>query len=138
MDGATFDAWTRRRLNLAIGGAGLSALLGVLSSGDAESKKKKKKKKTCARKLGDRCSKKIPCCKGNGFACLPKTSNPAGATRCCKVGLQSCGADADCCGNSCVDGACACKTEGQECGGIGTLCCSLKCLVAGDTSQCVA
>jgi hypothetical protein len=139
VDGKAFDAWTRRRLSLALGGAGLSALTGVLASADAEGKKKKKKKKksTCAKKPGDRCTNKIPCCNGKGLACLPKVANPAGATRCCKVGLQPCGADADCCSNSCVDGACSCKTDGQECGGNGTLCCSLKCQVTGDTSQCV-
>ncbi|MFN8663473.1 MAG: hypothetical protein U0075_16400 [Thermomicrobiales bacterium] len=43
MDGNACDAWTRRRLNLAIGGAGLSTLLGVLASGDVEGKRKKKK-----------------------------------------------------------------------------------------------
>lgn len=141
LDGKAFDAWTRRRLNLAIGGAGLSVLLGTLVSTTAEGKKRKgkKKKATCAKKTGERCTKKLPCCKGKGFACLPNAGNPTGPSRCCKVGLQSCSVDADCCGNSCVDGACACKTDGQECAGIGTICCSLKCQVTGeDTSQCVS
>lgn len=141
MDGKAFDAWTRRRLNLALGGAGLSGLLGVMSAAEVEGKKKKKKKKkkktTCAKKPGDRCTTKVPCCDGKGFACLPRISNPTGAGRCCKVGLQPCSDSTECCGNSCVDGACTCKTDGQECGGIGTICCSLKCQVNGDTSQCV-
>jgi hypothetical protein len=136
MDGATFDAWTRRRLNLALGGAGLSALLGVLSMSDAQGKKKKQKKR-CAKKAENRCTDKKPCCKGKGLECLPPISNPTGPARCCKTGLKPCIAASECCSNECTDGVCACKSNGQECAGIGTICCSLKCQVTGDTSQCV-
>src|SRR5690349_1126133 len=124
MDGARFDTWTRRRLSLAVGGAGLLALLRELAIPDVEAdKKKKRKKRQCAKKAGERCSQKTPCCNGKGLECLPEISNPGGATRCCKVGLQACSTNDECCGKSCVDGACSCKTEGQECGGIGTICC---------------
>lgn len=137
MDGATFDTWTRRRLNLALGGAGLSALLGVLGLADAEGKKKKKKKrkKRCTRKLGGRCKDAVPCCKGTGMECVPPISNLT-KPRCCLPGLKACTADGDCCSGSCVDGACSCKATGQPCAGLGSLCCSLKCVGQGEDATC--
>lgn len=138
MDGATFDTWTRRRLNLTLGGVGLSALLGALGLPDAEGKKKKKnkkRKKRCTKQPGGRCTAKIPCCKGAGMECVPTISNLKKA-RCCRAGLKACTADSECCSGSCQDGACQCKANGQQCGGLGSLCCSLKCVGQGEDATC--
>jgi hypothetical protein len=140
VDGKAFDTWTRRRLNLTLSGAGLGAILGVFATASADNKKKKKdkkKKKRCVKNAGGRCTEEKPCCNGKGFECLPTLGNPSGSARCCKVGLRPCADDAECCSGGCVDSVCTCKTDGQECAGIGTLCCSLKCQVNGESSQCV-
>lgn len=126
MDGARFDAWTRRRLNVALAG-GVAALFGLANLETAEGKKRKKKKPRCVSKPGSRCNNKQTCCTKKGLVCLPTIDNPAGSPRCCRVGLKPCQASSECCSGSCVDNVCSCKTTGQECGGIGTLCCSLKC-----------
>lgn len=133
MDGARFDAWTRRRFNLAVGG-GLATLLGlttfetVLAGKKKKRKKKKKKKKPVCQALpAVFCDEQKPCCEDQGFLCLPSVEDPAGPSRCCRTGMASCQVDNDCCSGSCMNGLCTCKTNGQACGGFGSLCCSLKC-----------
>jgi len=126
MDGSRFDAWTRRRFGAAMGG-GLAALLGLATLDETEAKNHHKKKPRCIKEASARCSRKKPCCKKKGLTCLPTLENPGGPLRCCRVGKERCQSDEECCSGSCMDNRCSCKSNGQECGGIGLLCCSLNC-----------
>jgi hypothetical protein len=127
MDASTFDAWTRRRFGLAIGGA---SLLGVADRLGAEAKGKKKKKKVRCRKELQTCDpndKDKLCCgglncdvfgRGTGFdlhcclglrqKCSASQSHCCGdllcgevtslsGKRCCAGMNQRCAADEDCC-----------------------------------------
>lgn len=141
VDGSNFDAWTRRRVHLALGG-GLAGVVSVLTGLNAEGKqskkkdkKKKKKKVKCAKRVGLRCTEKVPCCKGTGLQCLPPLSNPTSA-RCCLAGRKACTTNAQCCSGTCEDGACLCKGAGQQCAGVGAVCCSLNCVGTGDEATC--
>jgi hypothetical protein len=63
MDDARFDAWTRRRVGCAAGGA-VAALLGL--GGGPVAAKRKRKKKRCRKLLrGCRPGKAPRCCKGS-------------------------------------------------------------------------
>jgi len=88
MDGSRFDAWTRRRLGLAIGGATLVEL-GSLTVGDAAKNKKRCKKlgKPCS-SGGRKCCKKLKC---------RDVGDPEPDFRCCKPNGQPCSSQDECC-----------------------------------------
>jgi hypothetical protein len=62
MDGKRFDAWTRRRAALGIGGLTLGVLAAAAGPAAAAKKKKKKKSKACDGKQKRRCRR-------DGFGC---------------------------------------------------------------------
>lgn len=134
MDDARFDAWTRRRFGLAMGG-GVAALIGLSIPNDIEARKKKRcktlkqgcqpgnKKKKCCTKQGLSCAKKFGlgapyCCKQiqatctdiseccSDLDCAPVTG--LAGDRCCKSVQSQCRVKTDCCGDlTCVAGKCA-------------------------------
>ena len=124
MDGSRFDAWTRRRFGLAVGGLASSLL--ALDGFKVAAAKKKGKKKRC-RKLGQSCTPSggQKCCKGKGLSCqiFEETLTKR---RCCRRGFESCQTDDECCSQDCTDNLCACKSNGTECA-ADPLCCSLNC-----------
>lgn len=132
MDGSRFDAWTRRRVGLAAGGA-VGSLLGLLAPGADDAGAKKKKR---CRKLGQPCTPggKRQCCKRRGLSCQPPEVG-SDARRCCRRGSEPCTDPGQCCSGECTDSRCACKSNGQECAGIDALCCSLNC-AAGSPPTC--
>jgi hypothetical protein len=106
MDASRFDAWTRRRFGLAVGGVA-AALFGLAERGEVAAKKRHKKKKRC-RKLGDACTQgsKHKCC--NGATCDLVGDGGVLQTFCCHENGGACTEDVECCqGNFCgVDGIC--------------------------------
>jgi hypothetical protein len=137
MDDIRFDAWTRRRFGLALGG-GAAMLLG-LSARDHSAAKKRKK--PCRRlKQGcqpgnrnKRCCKKLACGEiaglGGHHCCRPlrglceaksdccgdldcfTIGGLVGETRCCVEVDGDCAIDQDCCGNL------TCRQERGRCEG---------------------
>jgi hypothetical protein len=123
MDGSHFDAWTRRRFGLAMGG-GVAALLGLSALDNADAKHKKKK---CIKKPRVACGGKKKCCKSEDLSCgeilglsgknccrnvqgVCKDANQCcgdficdqidglgDQTRCCGAADRSCSEDQDCC-----------------------------------------
>jgi hypothetical protein len=91
MDGLQFDAWTRRRVGLAAGGA-LAGLAGLAKTGA----KKKGKRKRC-RKLGAICTPgaKRKCC--GKLRCDHHGTNSINQTFCCKTEGKLCQNGLDCC-----------------------------------------
>ena len=104
-----FDAWTRRQVGGAAGGAAAS-LLGLIGVGDAEAKKntKNNKKKKC-RNLGQSCDqtqKNKSCCKSNQLCA--QVSGQGSGTFCCSQRNANCSDNADCCGSdTCRGGTCS-------------------------------
>lgn len=97
MDAERFDAWTRRRVGLALGGA-LAALLGVAAAPEADAAKKKR-----CRKAGRGCKNKKECC--GKLRCV--TSIVDSQRRCCREAGSPCQKRKECCGNlSCYEGSC--------------------------------
>ena len=129
MDGSRFDAWTRRRFGLAVGGLA-GSLLGIVGGGSDDLAAKQKKKKKRCRKLGQSCREggKRACCAKRGLSCQPfEVTQPNSARRCCRRGKEPCTDSGECCSGECTDGRCVCKANGQECAGIDAVCCSLNC-----------
>jgi hypothetical protein len=90
MDGLEFDAWTRRRFGLAVGGA-VAALAGL----DATTAKKKRKKR--CKRLGEGCKPggKRKCC--GQLRCDRPGSDSVDRPLCCKTAGKSCSDSLDCC-----------------------------------------
>lgn len=114
MDGAHFDAWTRRRFGMVTGG-GIVALLGLVAPEVAEVKKKTKKKR--CRKLGRACKPggKRRCC--GTLKCKAQSSVNPTKKVCCKTAGKPCSSlpGPECCGTlSC-------------CGPAGSEVCSSQC-----------
>lgn len=104
MDGLRFDAWTRRHLYLATGGA-LASLVTLGSLPEAEAKKRRKKKR--CRKLGATCTPgaKRKCCKN--LRCDNVGLDSILQTFCCHDEGQSCIEETDCCqGLGCLGETC--------------------------------
>lgn len=126
MDGSRFDAWTRRKFGLVVGG-GLAAALGATA--DVAGKKKRCKKfdtrcnpdskrkcctglacqesasggNRCCKKLGTKCTDGSECC-GNGIC---DDVEGLSGVRCCFLDNEPCKKDSDCCENrSCEGGVC--------------------------------
>jgi hypothetical protein len=107
MDGSRFDAWTRRRFGLTVGGFAASLLaLGGLAEIEAKKKKKRKRKKRC-KKLRDTCTVggKRKCCAGLECA----TTGAAPQTACCRH-AGPCTGQADCCQPTHCTGGFGCQT----------------------------
>ena len=102
MESSRFDAWTRRRFGLAVGG-GAAALLGLSQLDDADAKKKKKR----CKKIKQACKakgKKKRCCKK--LTCGTSVAIPEG-THCCRKAPGTCTDATECCAPAlCDDGAC--------------------------------
>jgi hypothetical protein len=124
MDGARFDAWTRRAFGLAAGGAlaalfGRGGLMDVAVGKKRKNKNKMKKKKTSRRTCkplrfscqpGD--NTKQRCCPGLACDAVEGLSGP----RCCQGYQTTCGDDSECCGSAdcgLVDGL-----DGDRCCGV--------------------
>lgn len=109
MDGSRFDAWTRRRFGLAMGGLAAS-LRSAASPDNAEAKKnrKKRKKKKPCQTVGIACNVggKRKCC--SGLSCELNAGGDTSRTFCCQTVGNPCGQLADCCdGLGCApDGIC--------------------------------
>jgi hypothetical protein len=132
MDASKFDAWTRRRFGLLVGGVASFAGLSALDTADARKKRKKKKKckkslqpcggkKKCCKKLRcadtfgaqsvcctplqGACENESTCCAGANIIC-DLVNNLAGK-RCCVFQDDPCNEDNDCCqGTVCFEGTC--------------------------------
>lgn len=117
MDASRFDAWTRRRFSLALGGA-VVTLFDLLVWDEAAAKRKRKKRKRSrarSRKcepLGTDCNPhndQRMCC---GDAICGQMED--GGRRCCYDQSGICQSDVDCCRNlKCVgapDGSCVPRT----------------------------
>lgn len=115
MDGTRFDAWTRRRFGMAVGGT-VTALLGLgadFSNPAAAKKNEKKKCKGGKKKCGQKCIAKAKCCGG----C-------SGQKKCCKGECVDLAADGEHCGacrnacatGECIHGACRCGNGMPVCG----------------------
>ena len=96
MDGFRFDAWTRRRLGLAAGGA-LTELVGIIGLHDVEAKKKRKKRQKRCKKLGQPCRQgaKRKCC--GDLRCRITAADLDVHTFCCKTEGKPCITELDCC-----------------------------------------
>jgi hypothetical protein len=93
MDVSQFDAWTRRRFGLALGG-GTASLLGLAAIDHAEAKKKHKhKKKQRCRKGRQGCGGKKKCCKS--LTC--GTTFYDGPNHCCRLPSTACTVTEECC-----------------------------------------
>ena len=110
MDGSRFDAWTRRRVGLATGGA-LASLLGLSLQQDVTAKNQKhngKNTKKKCRKLGQSCditNKNKKCC--NAKQLCAQVKNLGSGTFCCKQRGDNCSVNDDCCGtDKCSGGKC--------------------------------
>jgi hypothetical protein len=111
MDGNRFDAWTRRRVGRATGGA-LASLLGLLGRDEAGAKRNhrnNKNKKPKCRKLGQSCDqtqKKKRCCSAKQLCA--QVAHLGSGTFCCRQRGDSCSVNDDCCGtDKCTNGKCA-------------------------------
>lgn len=123
MDEKRFDAWTRRRFGLAVGGAAVSALglLGAigLSEEDAEAARRNRnnnrnrnrnrnRRRDQCRKLGQTCNdnrRRQQCC--NSAQLCAQVPNLGTENFCCKQRDSNCSIDDDCCGRSrCRNGVC--------------------------------
>jgi hypothetical protein len=108
MDSSRFDAWTRRRFGLAVGGFA-AALLGLTPGTDTDAKKKRKRKKPQLNAFG--CLDIGKACGGNGSKCCSgicqgkkakkgkqdKSRCVAHNTGGCSTGLSACaGVEAPC------------------------------------------
>lgn len=98
MDAERFDAWTRRRVGRALGGA-LGALVGLTTSSEIDAAKR-----TRCRKVGRGCKSKKQCCGKLKCAEL----QDSGRRLCCRKAGGACDKREDCCGFlSCdTDGVC--------------------------------
>ena len=96
MDGPEFDAWTRRRIGLAAGGA-LAALAGFRESNASKNKQKRKRRKKRCKRLGDACRQgsKRKCC--GQLRCRTTSLNAGIHTFCCKTEGKSCADQSECC-----------------------------------------
>jgi hypothetical protein len=109
MDGAHFDAWTRRRFGLAAGGLATS-LWSALTLEDGAAKKKHKKKR--CKKLGDGCKPggKRKCC--GELRCDVTGYGGQAPPVCCEKLGKPCDVDRDCCeGLACCGGPSVCSTQ---------------------------
>ena len=98
MDGSRFDAWTRRRFGIAVGGATLAESISLISGIAA------KRKKRCKR-LGKPCSPGgRKCCKT--LKCRD-IGDPNPDFRCCRPDGQSCANSDQCCSG--------CNSETHRC-----------------------
>lgn len=114
MDASRFDAWTRRRLGLVVGG-GIASLAGLSLLEDAEARKKKKK----------RCKKSLQPCGGKKKCCKELTCDDTLGTEgnvCCKPLQGTCADQPECCGNDSIctnvdglTGERCCVLEGKTC-----------------------
>jgi len=113
MDASRFDAWTRRRLGLVVGG-GIASLAGLSLLEDAEAKKKKKK----------RCRKSLQPCGGKKKCCKELTCDDTLGTEgnvCCKPLQGTCADQSECCGETICDdvqglsGLRCCVVVGEPC-----------------------
>jgi hypothetical protein len=109
MDGSKFDAWTRRRVGLATGGAA-AALFGLTRDGDIAARKRGKKKRT---RKKNRCLRLGRSCQPGGRRCCGQLEcdqhlvNSGGGTFCCKTLGKPCTVNDDCCApNACINGLC--------------------------------
>lgn len=102
MDGARFDAWTRRRCGRAMAGMlgsllGLGVAPGVVARRKNKKRRKRKRKPKCE-KHRTRCNPKNDketCCPGHHCDIVPEL----GGHRCCRPRYASCQVNSDCCGN---------------------------------------
>ena len=121
MDGLRFDAWTRRRFGLVVGG-----LAGALSGGVHLAKAKDKDKKERCRKVEKKCGGNKKCC-----GSLKCGRDDDGSKYCCrKTGTAGCTPSFDnrCCTGACDPATqeCFCKANGQPCQADRN-CCSGNC-----------
>lgn len=144
MDGAEFDAWTRRRLGLAAGGlaTSLAALTATGSVAARKGKKKKEKKKAQCRNLLQTCAPEGQdnrCC--SGLNCDLATG--VNGLRCCLGRQHRCDVSGQCCGDlPCdtideLDGKRCCGDAGAFCTSnedccFGALCASGACSFVSD------
>jgi hypothetical protein len=118
MDAKRFDAIaqdlaaaTSRRgvvkgVGLAVGGAALAGLLGLVGRDEADARRRRRnRRRDRCRKLQDSCviggSRRQRCC-NNDYLCSEVTQLGFG-TFCCKQAGDSCATSADCCGNDACD-----------------------------------
>ncbi len=126
MDGSRFDAWTRRRLSLTLGGA-FASLLGLAAVGEGEARRRRRRrdrdrnekddkdKKRRRKNRKKRCIKlSKSCIQGHSPECCGSYlcrnfGNPTNF-RCCLDAGRSCSSNRDnqCCpGTICRNGFCA-------------------------------
>lgn len=126
MEESRFDAWTRRRFGLALGG-GLAAL-GLGARGGTVAGKKKKKR---CRKLKQACqsgNRNRKCC--NGLTCGESVAIPEGA-HCCRKAQGICSDASECCSPAlCDDGKCCFLEDAGPCTEDGDCCDELLCNTA--------
>jgi hypothetical protein len=129
VDGAQFDAWTRRRVGLLAGG--LAAFLLRLPDAGAAARNGRRKKPKC-RPLRFACQDKKRrqrCCPGLFCAAVEGLSGD----RCCHAYRRPCRDDSECCGAAqCelitgLDGDRCCGDEGQPCAAKLDCCGDLSC-----------
>ncbi len=127
MDASRFDAWTRRRLGLAVGG-GLASLAGLSLLGDAEARNKRKKKKKRCKKSLQPCGGKKKCCKE--FTCGDTLTTQGNV--CCKPLQGTCTEASECCGDFICDDISG--LTGTRCCGVTDRACTVNqdcCLTFG-------
>ena len=116
MDGSRFDAWTRRRVGLVIGGGAVS-LLGPRGRDGAAAKNTKRKRR--CRRVQQTCRpghRRKRCC--NTLRC--EEDPEVGGNRCCRPLRGFCAEEGDCCGTATIDCAeiAGLGTETRCCGDV--------------------
>lgn len=135
MDGSRFDAWTRRRFGLVMGG-GVASLLGLVIGDGAEAKHGKGKHKKRCKKLKQGCqpsNKHKKCCKKQDLICGEILG--LGGKHCCRKVQGECSDASDCCGDFICDQAngkdaektFCCGAAERDCGGNDDCCIGFSC-----------
>ena len=137
MDGSHFDAWTRRRFGLAVGG-GVAALIGLTARDDAEAKHHHKKK--CIKQPRVACGGKKKCCKDKDLTCGDILGLEG--KNCCRKVQGTCKDAGDCCGDFICDQITGlgdqtrcCGAADRACTGPHDCCEGFGCSVATTTCQ---
>jgi hypothetical protein len=122
MDGLRFDAWTRRRFGLVVGGMAAS-VAGLAARDAADARKRKKRKKRC-KKLKQICqpgSKTKKCCTNQDLVCGVIVSQEG--NHCCRPAQGRCATAGECCdGRICMN---VIRLDGPRCCGISNESCAV-------------
>lgn len=105
MDGSRFDAWTRRKFGIVVGGFAAALLaLGSTDEGDARKRRRKRRKRCKRLRAGCTPGGKRTCC--GELICSTYSATGEVPPRCCKPPREPCAAFDECCSQFCFEDAC--------------------------------